>query len=53
LTNVTSANIAIVIKDGAHHYDLRSEHVEDTWSVIEARNIEFAYILRWIEDFQK
>ena len=52
LTNVTSANIAIVIKDGAHHYDLRGDHVDDTWSVKEARAIEFAHIKRWIEDFQ-
>ena len=52
LTNVTSANIALVIKDGAHHYDLRGDHADDTWSVKEARAIEFANIRRWIEDFQ-
>jgi hypothetical protein len=52
LTNVTTDNISLIVEDGAHHYDLRGEHEHDTWSVKEVRAIEFATILRWIEDFQ-
>lgn len=52
LTNVTSNNIALIVEDGAHHYDLRAPHENDNWSVQEVRSTEFATIKRWIEDFQ-
>jgi len=51
LTNVTSNNIALIVEEGAHHYDLRGENIHDTWSVKEVRAVEYATIKRWIEDF--
>jgi len=52
LTNVTNNNIALIVEDGAHHYDLRGEHAEDTKSVQSIRATEFGIIKGWIEDFQ-
>jgi len=52
LTNVTNNNIALIVEDGAHHYDLRLPNEADTPSVQEVRQTEFHYIKRWIEDFQ-
>uniref|UniRef100_A0A0R3RWI0 Lysosomal Pro-X carboxypeptidase n=1 Tax=Elaeophora elaphi TaxID=1147741 RepID=A0A0R3RWI0_9BILA len=39
--------ISIIIKDGAHHYDLRGKHQLDTKSVKEARRLEKLYIKHW------
>lgn len=52
LTNVTDNNIALIVEDGAHHYDLRLPNEADTESVKEVRATEFHYIKKWIEDFQ-
>jgi len=38
----------ILIKDAAHHYDLRAAHPEDTADVITARNLEKEYIKQWL-----
>ncbi|CAM1302547.1 PRCP (predicted) [Pycnogonum litorale] len=45
--------IAIEIKDGAHHIDLRESNVLDPPSVVEARNIEKAWIRVWIEEARR
>lgn len=52
MTNSTVKNIALVIKDGAHHYDLREPNVNDTESVQSARATEEFYLLKWIEEYQ-
>jgi len=52
MTNITTDNIALVIKDGAHHLDLRlPEDESDPESVKVARLTEYAYIKRWAEDW--
>jgi len=38
----------ILIKDGAHHYDLRPSNPEDTEEVINARILEKQYIKQWL-----
>lgn len=53
MTNITTNNIALVIKDGAHHLDLRlPEEQSDPYSVKVARATEYAYIKKWVEDYQ-
>ena len=37
----------ITIEMGAHHYDLRGAHLQDTKYVIEARNREKEYFKKW------
>lgn len=43
---------AIIIKNGAHHLDLRSANKNDPESVIEARSLEIKYITQWIQEHQ-
>lgn len=43
--------IAILIKDGAHHLDLRPPNKDDPESVIIARDIERAQIQKWIDEY--
>lgn len=51
--NVTGTTdvIAFIIEGGAHHLDLRSSNPADPPSVIEARAIEEAAIVRWSNEF--
>ena len=49
--NLSDTLIAILIKDGAHHLDLRAPHSDDPDSVIEARNMEKSIITGWINDY--
>jgi len=42
--------VSLIVEDGAHHFDLRAEHPNDTKSVKEVRNIEKAHIRRWINE---
>ncbi|CAG9531775.1 unnamed protein product [Cercopithifilaria johnstoni] len=48
-SQVTGSLISIIIKDGAHHYDLRGKHELDTNSVKEARRLEKLHIKRWLK----
>jgi lysosomal Pro-X carboxypeptidase len=41
-----------MIKDGAHHLDLRTPNIDDPESVIEARNIERMWIKKWIDEYK-
>uniref|UniRef100_A0A1I7XBE3 Lysosomal Pro-X carboxypeptidase n=1 Tax=Heterorhabditis bacteriophora TaxID=37862 RepID=A0A1I7XBE3_HETBA len=41
--------ISIILKDGAHHYDLRGSHPQDTDEVKKIRETEKNYIKRWIK----
>ncbi|XP_002737003.2 lysosomal Pro-X carboxypeptidase-like [Saccoglossus kowalevskii] len=49
LHSLSETLIAIVIKDGAHHLDLRSKDKGDPQSVIDARNQEKYHITKWIQ----
>lgn len=49
LTNISSSLVPILIKDGAHHLDLRSKNVQDPDSVTQARFLEVAEIMKWIK----
>jgi len=40
--------IAIMIKDAAHHLDLRGSHPDDTAAVVAARQREKAIVKRWL-----
>lgn len=40
----------IMIKDGAHHLDLRSPNENDPQSVIDARNEEIETIKQWLNE---
>jgi hypothetical protein len=42
-----------MIKDGAHHLDLRHKNSDDPQSVIDARNLEKKYMKQWIMDWKK
>jgi len=45
--------VSLIIEDGAHHYDLRASHPNDTKFVREARRIEKLHISRWIKEAQE
>lgn len=52
LKTVSDSVVAILIKDAAHHYDLRGKHPQDTNAVREARQIETGFIRKWIEKWR-
>uniref|UniRef100_W6NDI6 Peptidase S28 domain containing protein n=1 Tax=Haemonchus contortus TaxID=6289 RepID=W6NDI6_HAECO len=41
--------VSIILKEGAHHYDLRGTHPDDTEEVKNVREQEKAYIKKWIQ----
>ena len=49
LEDVNDRVKAIIIKDGAHHLDLREHNAKDPQSVIEARKKEAALIKSWLQ----
>jgi len=49
LRNISETVVAVIVDDGAHHYDLREAHPNDTQSVVDARRHELAHIDAWIE----
>ena len=53
LKSVSESVVAIVIKGGAHHLDLRSSNPKDPESVIKARQIEVENIQKWIKEAYK
>ncbi|MFH4977273.1 hypothetical protein AB6A40_003982 [Gnathostoma spinigerum] len=40
--------VNLIVKDGAHHYDLRGSHPKDTESVKQVRRIEEKYMKQWM-----
>lgn len=50
--NLTSSLIALEVKDGAHHLDLRGSNPKDPQSVIQVRNQESAIINQWLKEFR-
>nr|XP_023015538.1 lysosomal Pro-X carboxypeptidase [Leptinotarsa decemlineata] len=51
LRNIGARILAIVIPDGAHHFDLRGANVNDSSSVKAAREFHVHHIRRWIDRF--
>ncbi|PIO69703.1 serine carboxypeptidase S28 [Teladorsagia circumcincta] len=41
--------VSLILKEGAHHYDLRGTHPDDTEEVKNIRKQEKAYIKKWIQ----
>ncbi|XP_053564645.1 lysosomal Pro-X carboxypeptidase [Bombina bombina] len=50
--NISDTLVAIVIPEGAHHLDLRSNNAYDPKSVLQARALEIQYMKRWIEQYK-
>lgn len=50
VTNISSEVLAIIIPDGAHHFDLRAENPLDTLTVKEARRFHVRQIHRWLDE---
>ena len=48
IRSISESLVAIVIEDGAHHLDLRSENPADPPSVVEARKQEKLLIRKWL-----
>uniref|UniRef100_A0A915KE66 Lysosomal Pro-X carboxypeptidase n=1 Tax=Romanomermis culicivorax TaxID=13658 RepID=A0A915KE66_ROMCU len=52
LHNISESVVSILVKDGAHHYDLRGKHPKDTPYVRNARKTEVSYILSWMKEYR-
>lgn len=51
LSNVTRKVVAVVIPDGAHHFDLRAANDLDTESVRMARQFHVHEIRKWLDKY--
>lgn len=51
LTNISSSVVAVIIPDGAHHFDLRAQHPKDTFAVQEARQFHVRHISKWLDEY--
>ena len=51
LEDVSDSLIAVIIKDGAHHLDLRASNDKDTDSVKAARETHKESIAKWLMDY--
>ncbi|XP_007537171.2 lysosomal Pro-X carboxypeptidase [Erinaceus europaeus] len=49
--DISDTLVAIVIPEGAHHLDLRSNNAFDPLTVLLARSLEVKYMQQWITDF--
>ncbi len=52
LKSISDSLVALIIPDGAHHYDLRGTQDGDTADVIATRQTEIDYIKKWIGEYQ-
>jgi len=51
LESPTSSLVSIIIRDAAHHLDLRGAHPNDTSAVVTARKKEKAIVKRWLRQY--
>ncbi|XP_063807397.1 lysosomal Pro-X carboxypeptidase isoform X1 [Pseudophryne corroboree] len=51
--SISESLVAILIADGAHHLDLRSNNAYDPKSVLDARALEVSYMKKWIQEYRK
>ncbi|KAL0489918.1 lysosomal Pro-X carboxypeptidase PRCP [Acrasis kona] len=50
--SISESIVAIVIKNGAHHVDLRSKSDQDPESVVQARQEQVRHITKWINQYR-
>ena len=50
LHSISSSLVAVVIRDGAHHLDLRAATPSDPPDVLAARQLEQQHITQWIKN---
>ncbi|CAI4220952.1 unnamed protein product, partial [Auanema sp. JU1783] len=48
-SKVEGSLVSIILKEGAHHYDLRGAHPDDTEEVKKVRETEKMYIKKWMK----
>nr|XP_003219412.1 PREDICTED: lysosomal Pro-X carboxypeptidase [Anolis carolinensis] len=51
--NITNTLVAVVIPEGAHHLDLRSNTPFDPDSVLQARLLEVHYMRQWLRQYHQ
>jgi hypothetical protein len=52
-TERSGSLVSLIVEDGAHHYDLRGSHPDDTPSVRRVRAMERAHIRAWISEAEE
>lgn len=52
LKDISDTVISLMVHEGAHHYDLRGKHENDTQSVKTVRQKEAQQIKTWIKQYR-
>ncbi|XP_064479463.1 lysosomal Pro-X carboxypeptidase-like [Ornithodoros turicata] len=53
LESISETLVALTVEDGAHHYDLRAAHPDDSDSVRAVRAKEKEYIRLWLDQYRQ